>query len=248
MSILRIPLFTRGSRVNHELLEWYTLITYLGCMVRIIPPERLKKIYSHPSTIEVNRTYIDKMAVVRWIYWNRLDLMVGKGAQLGAQKVLDLGCGQGVFLPTLSEAFETVHGLDIDVSLAKVVVEEYDLQNVTLFQGDLFENPIAGQEYDIVFAASVLEHFQDGDALIRAIKKWIKPGGYLIFSSPTETWFYELARKVFGYTKPADHYLTTHEIADAARPHLKYISRKFGPTLVPSPFCPYCIYTFQKEG
>lgn len=217
-------------------------------MVTIIPVQVLKKIYQGQTDIEVNRTYIDKSPIVRWLYWNRLKLIAKAGLKVGGKRILDVGCGQGVFLPTLSKSFETVDGLDLDVRLAQSVKDLFGLDNVTLYTDNIFKNKFAENTYDIIFAASVLEHFKDGEEVILALKRLLKPGGHLVFSSPTETWFYELMRKVFGYTKPADHYLTTHEIANAARPHLTYVRRTFGPILVPRPFCPYCIYTFRKEG
>lgn len=35
-----------------------------------------------------------------------------------AKSVLDLGCGEGVFLPTLSNIYENISGIDLDVSIA----------------------------------------------------------------------------------------------------------------------------------
>ena len=46
------------------------------------------------------RTYIDKSKRVRKLYWDRLRYMIEVVEDSVAQRVLDLGCGEGVFLPT----------------------------------------------------------------------------------------------------------------------------------------------------
>ena len=101
--------------------------------------------------------------------------------------------------------------------------------------------------FDIIFAASVMEHFADRDKIVMEVVRLLVPDGYLIFSSPTETRFYELGRKIFGYVRPEDHYFCANEIAFTARKYLKSIEKKYGPPAIPPFLAAYCIYVFQKR-
>ena len=98
--------------------------------MKIIPKELLEKFYQVKQGEQVVRTYIDKSPLVRWLYWNRLKRMLKIGRKYKGKKVFDLGCGEGVFLPALSESFENVYGLDIDIRVAQKIVEYYNLGNV----------------------------------------------------------------------------------------------------------------------
>jgi hypothetical protein len=44
------------------------------------------------------------------------------------------------------------------------------------------------------------------------LRRWIKRNGLLYTSLPTETWWYRILRKIFGITKPKDHYHTAQEV------------------------------------
>ncbi|NIO21329.1 MAG: methyltransferase domain-containing protein [Candidatus Aenigmarchaeota archaeon] len=214
--------------------------------MKTIPIDILKKFHQAKSGTNVVRTYTDKNPLVRWLYWSRLRKMLHLGREVEGKKVLDLGCGEGVFLPALSEGFAQVYGLDIDTRAAKEVLDYYKLNNVKLFQNNFFDNSFDDNCFDIVFAASVLEHFAERDKLFKEIVRLIVPDGYLIFSSPTETWFYQLGRKIFGYKKPDDHYFSASEIANTGEKYLRLIDKKYTPFGRPSLFAAFCIYVFQK--
>ena len=212
-----------------------------------IPVNLLKKFYQANPDADIVRTYTDKNPLVRWLYWDRLRRMLDLGKNYGGTKILDLGCGEGVFLPALSKSFYQVYGLDINIRIAQEVVTYYKLNNVQLFQSNFFDNSFDENFFDIISAASVLEHFADRDKLFMEILRLIVPGGYLIFSAPTETCFYQLGRKIFGYVKPDDHYFSADELANTGRTYFKLIDKKYGPFNAPSFVAPYCLYVFQKK-
>lgn len=215
--------------------------------MKIIPKELLEKFYNAKQGEQVVRTYIDKSPLVRWLYWDRLKKMLKMGQKYKCEKVLDLGCGEGIFLPALSETFENIFGLDIDIRVAQKIVEYYNLDNVKLYESDIFNNSFDDNSFDIIYAASVLEHFPDREKIIKELARLLVPGGHLIFSSPTETWFYRLGRKVFGYVKPVDHYFSTDEIANVAKKYLKFTEIKQGPLVAPPFLAVYRIYNFEKK-
>ena len=87
-----------------------------------IEPEIFKKIIkSQKVDHSVNMTYIDKNPIIRWLWWKRLKMMLDVSKIDSSKKVLDFGCGEGVFLPTLSNKYKEVHAVDLDIKIAKIL-------------------------------------------------------------------------------------------------------------------------------
>ena len=147
--------------------------------------------YTHPNPL------------VRWLFWKRLDAALHVSGD--AKKVLDFGCGSGIFLPTLYNTFKDVHGLDLDTSGSMRMVERMRL-DVKLTEASGTNSNYKSNTFERVFAMDVLEHFQDVGEPLREIRRILKDDGCLIASGPTENLFYEIGRIFFGYKKPEDHY------------------------------------------
>src|SRR5262249_50370563 len=113
--------------------------------------------------------------------------------------------GAGVLLPTLAAKFRQLTLVDLETSQAALVKERYALKNVEIVQGDIAK--VSFDEcFDVAVAADVPEHFPELDVPVRALRQWLRPGGQLITSLPTENWLYCWLRKIFGIEKPWDHY------------------------------------------
>lgn len=153
--------------------------------------------------------------VLRRMFWQRLHSLnrLMQRVHGTAGSCLDFGGGSGVFLPTLSRRFEQVTLLDLEAGQARQVVKQYDLRNVTVVENDAAAVDFAERPFDAAVAADVLEHFQDTDLPISRLHRWLKPGGVLFTSLPTENWVYVFLRKIFGIEKPLDHYHTGYEVA-----------------------------------
>jgi 2-polyprenyl-3-methyl-5-hydroxy-6-metoxy-1,4-benzoquinol methylase len=81
-------------------------------------------------------------------------------------------------------------------------------------RGDIGCLDLGSAGFDAAVAADVLEHFKDLHPPVKALRRWVKPGGLLFTSLPTENRLYCRLRKVFGIEKPWDHYHTAHEVED----------------------------------
>lgn len=97
-----------------------------------------------------------------------------------AKKVLDIGCGKGVFLNVLKEAGKETHGLEPDSNAVKIL-EKNGHQAI---QGDIFTAKIADNSYDLVTMFQVIEHIDDHESLVREVYRILKPGGYFIAETP----------------------------------------------------------------
>jgi len=150
-------------------------------------------------------------------------------------------------LPTLAQRFAHVTLLDLETRQARRVAEQYRLSNVTLVENDATVVDFDERPFDAAVAADVLEHFQDLEMPISRLHRWLKPGGVLFTSLPTENWVYVFLRKFFGVEKPLDHYHTGYEVeARLARSGFRRIKT----TCVPlrAPVAPlFLISAWQRE-
>jgi len=106
--------------------------------------------------------------------------------------------------------------------------------------------PFKDGSFDLVFALSAMEHFSELNHVVSEIIRVLRPGGRLVFLSPTENLFYRIGRRVLGYVKPEDHYHSGSAIE-------KILSRRLRPDTIrnwpfgASPlFSMYRIAIFEK--
>lgn len=158
--------------------------------------------------------YYSGNLLMRRIFWQRLYLLnhlICRHAKK-MESCLDFGGGGGVMLPTLAQRFDQVTLLDLDVAEAQRVVQYYHLNNVKILQQDVATSEFPAPGFNIIIAADVLEHFRELSTPITALHRWLSPDGLLFTSLPTENWIYVMLRKLFGVTKPIDHYHTGYEV------------------------------------
>jgi len=106
-------------------------------------------------------------------------------------RVLEVGCGTGVFLPVLARAVAPtgqVVGIDHsgtfleDARRRLVDVEWASL--VTVQQADAYHLPFATASFDAAHAEHVLEHLDDPDAVLEEVRRVVKPGGWIVVGEP----------------------------------------------------------------
>jgi 2-polyprenyl-3-methyl-5-hydroxy-6-metoxy-1,4-benzoquinol methylase len=106
-------------------------------------------------------------------------------------RVLDLGCSQGLLAKPLREKDVRVTGVDgrpPDSPLAREL-EAYLQRDLEL----TLELPV-GRDFDYVVCADVIEHLKSRRELLRSARRYLKPEGRLIISTPNVAlWFYRLS-------------------------------------------------------
>ena len=95
--------------------------------------------------------------------------------------VADLGAGTGVFAWPLARAVApgAVYAVEVDdefVAHLKQRVKEQGLTNVTVARGK-FEDPLLPGKIDLAFFSDVLHHIANGDAYLKTVAGYLKPGG-----------------------------------------------------------------------
>lgn len=118
----------------------------------------------------------------------------------GRCNVIDFGCADGVFLPSLAKHFVQVAAVDrvpMFTEIAGHVVREIGANNVEVIcnekmsEADL-ESQLAGKPYRIAFCLEVIEHVgEPGDLygpklrLLEQLADLLEPGGSIVMSVPT---------------------------------------------------------------
>lgn len=101
------------------------------------------------------------------------------------KKVLDLRCGEGYGSFLLSEAADSVVGLDQDETTIRKGISNYIRENLTFIKGSLTDIPIKEEKiFDVMVCFARVEHIQEHDRLMREVKRLLKPNGIFIFSIP----------------------------------------------------------------
>jgi len=98
-------------------------------------------------------------------------------------KVLDVGCGPGLFTEFIIEQGVEGQGVDIDpalVSAAKTRIDQRGGKGRFLV-GRVEQLPYQDRVFDICVANSILEHASDWQATLEEVTRVLKPGGLLVF-------------------------------------------------------------------
>jgi 2-polyprenyl-3-methyl-5-hydroxy-6-metoxy-1,4-benzoquinol methylase len=123
----------------------------------------------------------------RWLHRSRRDWIVAAlqrhGA--GAHRVLEVGPGSGVYLPTLAETADKVLASDIeDAYLARLSPITDEHPNVSLVRDDITRSNLETRSFDLILCTEVIEHIADSRAALREMGRLLRPNGVLILSTP----------------------------------------------------------------
>ncbi|WP_197064961.1 class I SAM-dependent methyltransferase [Leptolyngbya sp. KIOST-1] len=97
------------------------------------------------------------------------------------QSILEVGGGQGGLTALLYPKAQ-VTNLDLDPQFAKAACNQKP--NVTFVCGNAAQLPFPDHSFDAVTMFDVLEHIPDDAAAISEALRVLKPGGYLLVSTP----------------------------------------------------------------
>lgn len=126
-------------------------------------------------------------------------------------KILDVGCGDGIFLEEAKKRGYEVWGIDFDQKSIRVCQEKRGLENTFVMTPQEFLRVAQEKElkFDVITFFEVLEHQDKPREFLECIKKMIKPGGYLAGSVPNRE-LIKGVKKSLNYSQynfPVHHFL-----------------------------------------
>ncbi len=125
----------------------------------------------------------------------------GKGA-----KVLEAGCGSGVWAFLLEQVGFEIWGVDFSEAAIKGATEYAKYHNLSsrFFQGDVREMSFPDNYFDVVVSYGVIEHFPDSENAVKEFYRVLRPGGACLVTAPNPFTFHRLiGRHVLNITKSA---------------------------------------------
>lgn len=139
----------------------------------------------------------------------------------GGKRLLEIGCGSGIFLETAARQGWTVSG--VDISPQAVPLAQRFCPGATVICAPVEKAGFAKGSFDLVALWDVIEHVENPEDLLREAHRLLRPGGLLVMETPDEGC---LARKLVR----AAHRATGGRVSYLRRlyylDHRWYFSRK----------------------
>ena len=101
------------------------------------------------------------------------------------QRILEAGSGAGRFTEVLLGTGAHVFSFDYSTAVDANHKNNGSSENLTLFQGDIFNIPFEVASFDKVFCLGVLQHTPDPAAAFLSLTRYLRPGGVLAVDAYT---------------------------------------------------------------
>ncbi len=146
-------------------------------------------------------SYTISNPLMRWLVWKRVKVILHEieTAKTKYNKVLDFGCGYGLFLPFLIDRAKRVIAFDKDVTELEKIGEHYNWKKIT-YCDDYSQLISMRKSMDLILASEVLEHVDDLEKIVSDFCSIMDEEGILLVSGPTENILYKIGRKLAGYS------------------------------------------------
>ncbi|MGE9296787.1 MAG: class I SAM-dependent methyltransferase [Puniceicoccales bacterium] len=134
---------------------------------------------------EIAQSYVRKDLIASSQIARRQRLLSTLAAVPGAsfKRVLEVGCGAGFTLQYAGEAFESYVGIDYSQKLIDYATANLETDRHAFHCCDAFDfQPSA--PFDLVLMIGVLHHVDDDEKLLRQLKTYLAPGGWLVANEP----------------------------------------------------------------
>lgn len=163
---------------------------------------------------------------------------------LKAQKILDVGCGEGITLKKLEEKKIGIANEGIDYSEEAVKIASQIYPKLKIKQGDIYNLDYKDNAFDVLICTEVLEHLEDPEKAFEEMRRVTSK--YIVLSVPNEP-FFILANFARGkYLKRFGNH--PEHINHWTFKSIKKFSEKFGMKVVKSkhPFA-WTLLLLQKK-
>jgi len=156
----------------------------------------------------------------------RLDMILRAAGERIKGRILENGCGVGMYVEHLSTFGGEVIGLEYDFERAA----EARMKSAHILNAAGESLPLLSGVFDLILSHEVIEHVQDDRAAIREMIRVLKPGGRVVLFCPNRGYPFEThgiywrGKYYFG-NKPFVNYVP-RRLRDKLAPHVRVYSRK----------------------
>jgi len=132
---------------------------------------------------QISRSIFNFNAFVQARYQQVVDLI----PKTKNQKILDIGCGDGVLLSLIYQKTNSkITGIDSDkdsLKSAKLIFRQMKI-SAKFIRASAYQLPFKVNQFDIVIAAEIIEHLNNPNKLLSEMARVIKPDGKAIITTP----------------------------------------------------------------
>ena len=182
-----------------------------------------------------------------WLYRHRLQMGLDLLPE-GGRRVLEIGVGSGILVPTLTAHYGEYLGTDLvlaqglDGLVAPGCTARF--RSADLLAAD----DLPAGAFDAIVCFSVLEHIADAEGAARSLARALAPGGVLVTGYPMVSPFMTRAFAAIGYPNiDEDHVSPPRRIADALTRHLRPQARSAFPPLAPVDLALYQCTSWRRR-
>jgi SAM-dependent methyltransferase len=136
--------------------------------------------------------------------------MLRRWAPLEGRRLLDVGCGLGMYTQAFCRYTHQVYGVEVEIERAREAWSQQRVQGIAIAPGEIL--PFPDQSFDVVFNHEVLEHVDDDAQMVAEMVRVCRVGGRIVTFCPNR-WYpaethgcYWRGRYSFG-NKPLVNYL-----------------------------------------
>lgn len=107
--------------------------------------------------------------------------------QIGTKKkikILDVGCGDGVYEKKIAGRYKNLNFYGADISINQLSNTENLFKQIKIVDVDNQRLPYPSQKFDIIICSEILEHLFWPDRLVSEISRLLKPRGALLVTVP----------------------------------------------------------------
>ncbi|NVM30982.1 MAG: methyltransferase domain-containing protein [Candidatus Helarchaeota archaeon] len=162
---------------------------------------QLVDIKSLPKTSVIDGTplYTNPIGLIRKFFLKRIELCISL-LEVEEGNILDVGCGSGILLPTLSKIKGMIVGIDIHKYLQRVnkYLKKNKFQNICLVQADSHFLPFRKSVFNAIIMISLLDHLHKPRLAINELYQMTNSKGIIIFGFHTNNLFYNIT--IFVWT------------------------------------------------
>jgi SAM-dependent methyltransferase len=184
---------------------------------------------------------------VGWLYRHRLQMGLDMLPADG-RRVLEVGVGSGVLVPTLTRRYPEYTGIDLTLApdLEALVAPGCRAE---FLRADLLAGDLPADRYDAIVCFSVLEHIADSAGAARGLARALAPGGTLVCGYPMVSKVMSGAFKMIGYKRiDDDHVSKPSQIRAALAGVLEPVGRMAFPPATPVPAALYQCTAWTKPA
>jgi ubiquinone/menaquinone biosynthesis C-methylase UbiE len=116
----------------------------------------------------------------------RLDL-IRQYVEVRSKRILDIGCGMGMYVSQFRQFSDNVHGVDVDPD--KIARASEWLPNLRVSFAE--ELPYPSSSFDVILLNEVIEHVDDDKRTIAEAYRVLAPGGHIVIYAPNRLYPFE---------------------------------------------------------